>query len=643
MEENLKISEMTPVEAVTGTEIIPCVTDEPKKNKSVTISQIREGMVTGVKGNNESSYRKGNVNITKENIGLSKVDNTSDAEKPVSDPQKTALDKKVDKVEGKSLSTNDFTDIDKQFLDSLKQQQGNVYGVEMSRGQSDPVYQTWIGKEEFKVSHPILNAFRLAKVKDGKVVGYFDQTNLFKMADGTPSNIIIDGIDVVDDGTDVMLVNTKPFWVINGGTDDTYERRIVGDIPFTYGGDTADFVAPFAVCIGYSVIKDNKQRSIRDNTIMGTTGAGMLGVNIMTTGGWPTTNISRFNYEQYARNKNTDTSSNLPYANAFAFDLDVWCTLLFIKFRTKDVHSQSVCGKGISSNDSAPDASSWGKMTGIRFKKNDNQTYVYYKINGAGFKASETGTTYNFDQVINNYRPKLKMFEAQLAMSYAKENNIEQNTDFTYDGSTYRYFNFQGHNGLAEGEMSGVVVKFFTISVTGWSIPDSALVTDKEVEVCFAQPLIRGRIAGWGDIWMWYSGIDCVMHDSTSIDIYQTKSVNNMTTDNVSTDKNPGESYGFENIYDLIGTRNKGEEYQLENFKDCLIGKTQGGGLHTGECHYNWFTGGAGSGKIGRRGVYFGGRSGYDICSLRCGFVYHAPTNAGTHIGGGFRCTITQA
>ena len=634
---------MTPVEAVTGTEIIPCVTDEPKKNRSVTISQIREGMVTGVKGNNESSYRKGNVNITKENIGLSKVDNTSDAEKPVSDPQKTALDKKVDKVEGKSLSTNDFTDIDKQFLDSLKQQQGNVYGVEMSRGQSDPVYQTWIGKEEFKVSHPILNAFRLAKVKDGKVVGYFDQTNLFKMADGTPSNIIIDGTDVVDDGTDVMLVNTKPFWVINGGTDDTYERRIVGDIPFTYGGDTADFVAPFAVCIGYSVIKDNKQRSIRDNTIMGTTGAGMLGVNIMTTGGWPTTNISRFNYEQYARNKNTDTSSNLPYANAFAFDLDVWCTLLFIKFRTKDVHSQSVCGKGISSNDSAPDASSWGKMTGIRFKKNDNQTYVYYKINVAGFKASETGTTYNFDRVINNYRPKLKMFEAQLAMSYAKENNIEQNTDFTYDGSTYRYFNFQGHNGLAEGEMSGVVVKFFTISVTGWSIPDSALVTDREVEVCFAQPLIRGRIAGWGDIWMWYSGIDCVMHDPTSIDIYQTKSVNNMTTDNVSTDKNPGESYGFENIYDLIGTRNKGEGYQLENFKDCLIGKTQGGGLHTGECHYNWFTGGAGSGKIGRRGVYFGGRSSNDSCSLRCGSAYLAPAHADTNLGGGFRCTITQA
>lgn len=675
MEDNLKISQMPPVETATGEEMIPCVTGSPKENKSVTVSKIRQGMVMdesyvhtdnnfttqlkdkldgieegaqrntviGVKGNAEQSYRTGNVNITKDNIGLSKVDNTSDAEKPVSTAQKAALNEKVDKVDGKALSTNDFTNDYKTLLEQIKMQQGNIYGVEMRRGQSDPVFQTWIGKEEFKQSHPILNSFRVAKVKDGKVVGFLDQTNFFKMADGSPSNIVIDGTDVTDDGSDIMLVNTKSFWVINGGTDDTYERRLVGDAPFTYGGDTAIEIKPFGMSIGYSIIKEGKQRSIIDYTVQGTTSAGNLGVNIMEGNGWPTTNVSRFDFEKYARNKNTDTAKNYPYANAFALDLEVWCTLLFIKFRTKDLHAQSVCGKGISSNDSAPDASSWGKMTGIRFKKNDNQTYVYYKINGSGFKASETGTTYNFDQVINNYRPKLKMFEAQLAMSYAKENNIEQNTDFTYDGSTYRYFNFQGHNGLAEGEMSGVVVKFFTISVTGWSIPDSALVTDREVEVCFAQPLIRGRIAGWGDIWMWYSGIDCVMHDSTSIDIYQTKSVNNMTTDNVSTDKNPGESYGFENIYDLIGTRNKGEGYQLENFKDCLIGKTQGGGLHTGECHYNWFTGSAGSGKIGRRGVYFGGRSLHDTCSLRCGSAYLAPTNADTYIGGGFRCTITQA
>lgn len=37
--------------------------------------------VAGVKGEAESSYRKGNVNITKKNLGLDKVDNTADEEK----------------------------------------------------------------------------------------------------------------------------------------------------------------------------------------------------------------------------------------------------------------------------------------------------------------------------------------------------------------------------------------------------------------------------------------------------------------------------------------------------------------------------------------------------------------------------------
>ena len=39
--------------------------------------------VTGVKGDAESAYRKGNVNITKANIGLGNVDNTADANKSV--------------------------------------------------------------------------------------------------------------------------------------------------------------------------------------------------------------------------------------------------------------------------------------------------------------------------------------------------------------------------------------------------------------------------------------------------------------------------------------------------------------------------------------------------------------------------------
>ena len=51
--------------------------------------------VTGVKGSAESSYRTGNINITKANIGLGNVDNTSDANKPISTATQTALNNKV--------------------------------------------------------------------------------------------------------------------------------------------------------------------------------------------------------------------------------------------------------------------------------------------------------------------------------------------------------------------------------------------------------------------------------------------------------------------------------------------------------------------------------------------------------------------
>ena len=90
---------------------------------------------TKVKGDAETEYRQGNVNLTKANIGLGNVDNTSDANKPVSTAQQTALNGKVDKVTGKGLSTNDYTDADKQKvadaalqadLDGLSRQIGDA-------------------------------------------------------------------------------------------------------------------------------------------------------------------------------------------------------------------------------------------------------------------------------------------------------------------------------------------------------------------------------------------------------------------------------------------------------------------------------------------------------------------------------------
>lgn len=57
--------------------------------------------------------------VTKSQVGLGNVDNTSDLDKPISTLTQTALNAKVDKVEGKSLSENDYTDEDKAIVDAV--------------------------------------------------------------------------------------------------------------------------------------------------------------------------------------------------------------------------------------------------------------------------------------------------------------------------------------------------------------------------------------------------------------------------------------------------------------------------------------------------------------------------------------------
>ena len=63
--------------------------------------------------------KAGTVSISATDLGLGNVQNTSDANKPVSTATQTELDKKVDKVTGKDLSTNDYTTAEKTKLAAI--------------------------------------------------------------------------------------------------------------------------------------------------------------------------------------------------------------------------------------------------------------------------------------------------------------------------------------------------------------------------------------------------------------------------------------------------------------------------------------------------------------------------------------------
>ena len=69
----------------------------------------------------DHSQATGNAHsMTKADIGLGNVDNTSDANKPISTAQQAALNLKVDKVTGKGLSTEDYTTAEKNKLSGIE-------------------------------------------------------------------------------------------------------------------------------------------------------------------------------------------------------------------------------------------------------------------------------------------------------------------------------------------------------------------------------------------------------------------------------------------------------------------------------------------------------------------------------------------
>ena len=181
--------------------------------------------------------------VTKAQVGLENVDNTSDANKPVSIATKAALDKKVNKVDGKQLSTEDYTTAEKTKLQGVSVNANNYihpttagnkhipaggtagqilvnngdgtakwqdnqgggggidytglediysYGVEWDSTVADP-HLTRIGNPLLHKSLPVQSQYR-GCVANGATVNYYLNPNDWSQkANGTPS--VLDGTD----------------------------------------------------------------------------------------------------------------------------------------------------------------------------------------------------------------------------------------------------------------------------------------------------------------------------------------------------------------------------------------------------------------------------------------------------------------
>lgn len=125
--------------------------------------------VTGIKGENEDKYRQGNVNITKSNLGLSKVDNTADAEKVVND---------IDMTAGTGI-VNDITALENGMLDlTMRTVTANIGGTNnRPNGGSVKEYVSkfaeWIKTAIGAVNNLVvrMGSKDISKIGDGTVTG----------------------------------------------------------------------------------------------------------------------------------------------------------------------------------------------------------------------------------------------------------------------------------------------------------------------------------------------------------------------------------------------------------------------------------------------------------------------------------------
>lgn len=241
--------------------------------------------VTGVKGEKEETYRTGNINITKDDIYLGNVDNTSDMNKPVSNAQGIAIDSalatanaytdekinaivgdganesldtiaeisaalnnnpdiittlnnaignKVDKVSGKRLSTNDYTTAEKTKLSGI------ATGAEVNQNAfSNIKIGTTTISADSKTDTLTLSAgsgISLTPTTSSDTISIANTGVLSVETGATNGTISVDGDDVAVKGLDSAAYKSKGYFEGLSTTAETNAKDYADEIKTTLEG-----------------------------------------------------------------------------------------------------------------------------------------------------------------------------------------------------------------------------------------------------------------------------------------------------------------------------------------------------------------------------------------------------------------------
>lgn len=422
----------------------------------------------------------------------------------------------------------------KKEIDELKNTIGDkCCGCIRLRGSITPTFNERIGDLSNVLSH-----FKMALVKDGVVQYYINQTNILRDASDR-FNSVLNG----EDG-DMLIVNDVPIYYLIYG-DNTYEMKLFSLEPFSYKGISANCINPRgdtpSLCyienintlpVGdrYSSLGDGKSHfsrnpnnvaSIMPMTYMvghyvPTETNGVISYNydeskVYAESGTyrPSVNIDLKIAEKAAINKST---GDVIYTNKDILSRELLLSLCEAEFGTKYINDSVMFGCGFTSKDMASqeDYESDSKsVNGCRFK-DANGYWVYKKLSETLFNAE--GGDVVLHTMLTDWNSPWEIMEQHLVLSYAKENEINPNTWFVYNGFEYKYIEPKGGKTLKDGVMTAVVLKKFRSKINGLYY-DNADLTGNDIEFLICSSVYRGWILDVSPH-IWLTGLNVVIYGS---------------------------------------------------------------------------------------------------------------------------------
>ena len=360
--------------------------------------------------------------------------------------------------------------------------------------------------------------------------------------------------------------------------------------------------------------------------------------------------MSQINNMVYARANNADVNASYPFAEGGYHTLNTYITCLEAFYGTKYLHNALMFGSGISSNDSCSNEENWLQNGGVRYKKHDETAWKYAKwYEQKDIYYDNSGKRTTFTVLLNMEHPKEACMESQMAVSFAVETGVSENTEFDFYGYKYRYVSVPGTDGTAS--MNVRLYKIMSQTFNAFDAEGNDVEWDVEVILRMS---LYGGVNLSGDIFMYCGGGyeqvgTCQFATSGSkgnpIDLYLEPAQRKWHTEKTSSRDDLG-TFDFERLYIKTGScTNVGDGYSALRSSYSGWKQKAGGGISTGECYYTWDNN-YWSTKLNQRtriAARFRGFASLSSCSPRYFFAISAVSSTHRYYGGSAQALLGSA